>query len=169
MLSFDLRSLETQAARVDGALAGDDPVWLEGDARPVGSVQVTGRLSSAGSERFYFSGHLSGVARDTCRRFLVDVETPVAQDVHVLFAESGGEDEDDPDVYPIDAREHDLDLRPAIREEWLLAVPALVVCKDDCKGLCPKCGADLNAGACGCAQVRDPRWDALRSLDESAR
>jgi uncharacterized protein len=169
MLSFDLRSLESQAARVDGTLAADDAVWVEGDVRPVGSIHVTGRLSSAGSERFYFSGHLEGVARDTCRRCLVDVETPVREDVHLLFAEAGGEDDDDPDVYPIAARDHDLDLRPAIREEWLLAVPPLVVCKEECKGLCPHCGADLNAGACSCAPVRDARWDALRSLDESAR
>jgi len=169
MLSFDLRSLESQAARVDGTLAADDPVWLEGDVRPVGDIHVTGRLSSAGTDRFYFSGHLAGVARDACRRCLVEVETPVQEDVHLLFAESGGEDDDDPDVYPIAARAHDLDLRPAIREEWLLAVPPLVVCKEDCKGLCPHCGADLNAGACSCAPARDPRWDALRSLDESAR
>jgi uncharacterized protein len=169
MLSFDLRSLQSQAARVDGTLAADDPVWLEGDARPVSDIHVTGRLSSAGSDRFYFSGHLEGVARDACRRCLVDVETPVRSDVHLLFAESGGEDDDDPDVYPIAAREHDLDLRPAIREEWLLAVPPLVECKEDCKGLCLHCGADLNAGACSCAPVHDPRWDALRSLDEPAR
>lgn len=169
MLSFDLRSLETQAARVDGVLASDDPVWIDGDVRPVGDIHVTGRLSSAGTERFYFSGHLAGVARDTCRRCLAEVETPVQEDLHLLYAESGGEDDEDPDVYPIDARDNNLDLRPAIREEWLLAVPALVVCKEDCRGLCPQCGADLNAGACGCATVRDPRWDALRSLDESAR
>lgn len=95
----------------------------------MGDIVVTGRLSSAGSDRFYFSGHLEGVARDACRRCLVDVETPVREDVHLLFAESGGEDEEDPDVYAIDAREYDLDLRPAIREQWLLAVPALVVCR----------------------------------------
>lgn len=169
MLSFDLRSLELHAARVDGTLAADDAVWLEGDARPVGAIRVTGRLSSAGSGRFYFSGHLAGVARDACRRCLVEVESSVAEDVHLLFAEAGGEDDDDPDVYPIAARDHDLDLRPALREEWLLAVPPLVVCKEDCKGLCPLCGADLNAGACDCAPARDARWDALRSLDESAR
>lgn len=169
MLSFDLRSLESQAARVDGALSASDAVWLEGDARPVGDVLVTGRLSSAGGDRFYFSGHLEGVARDACRRCLVEVETPVREDVHLLFAQAGGEDDDDPDVYPIAARDHDLDLRPALREEWLLAVPPLVVCKEDCKGLCPRCGADLNAGACSCAPVRDARWDALRSLGESAR
>lgn len=169
MLSFDLRSLEHHAARIDVMLAADDPVWLEGDARPIDGVEVTGRLSAAGAHRFYFSGHLAGTAKDACRRCLVDVETRVEDDVHVLFAESDGEDADDPDVYPIAAHDHDLDLRPAIREQWLLAVPPLVVCREECKGLCPHCGADLNAGACGCTSARDPRWDALRSLGETAR
>ena len=169
MLSFDLRDLDVHAARVDGVLASDDAVWLESDQRPTDGVHVTGRLSVAGSSRFYFSGRLEGSSRDACRRCLVDVESPVAEDVHLLFAESEGEDTDDSDVYVIEARDHELDLRPAIREQWLLAVPSLVVCRDDCKGLCPKCGADLNLGACSCAPTQDPRWDALRSLDESKR
>ncbi|GMV08345.1 MAG: hypothetical protein AMXMBFR55_00790 [Gemmatimonadota bacterium] len=169
MLSFDLRSLESHAAQVDGVLAGDDAVWQEGDARPTNGVHVTGRLSSAGTGRFYFSGRFAGTAHDECRRCLTAVATPVADEVHLLFAEPGGEDSDDPDVYPIDARDYTLDLRPAVREQWLLAVPALVTCREDCKGLCPKCGADLNLGACSCAPTHDPRWDALRSQDEPAR
>lgn len=169
MLSFDLRSLESHAAQVDAVLAGDDPVWQEGDVRPTEGVRVTGRLSSAGTGRFYFSGHIEGTTHDECRRCLTEVDTPVADDVHILFAEPGGEDTDDPDVYVIDARDYALDLRPAVREQWLLAVPPLVTCREDCKGLCPKCGADLNLGACSCAPAHDPRWDALRSHGESAR
>ncbi len=171
MLSFDLRTLESHAAIVDGVLATDDPVWLDQDVKPTEGVHVTGRLSAAGPGRFYFSGHLAGTSRDSCRRCLVEVDTPVTDDVHLLFAESGGEDDglDDPDVYMIEARDHHLDLRPAMREQWLLAVPALVTCREDCKGLCVNCGADLNLGACPCAPTLDPRWSALRSLDESAR
>lgn len=169
MLSFDLRSLESHAAQVDGVLAGDDPVWQEGDARPTNGIQVTGRLSSAGPGRFYFSGHIAGTTRDECRRCLAEVDTPVADAVHVLFAEPGGEDSEDPDVYIIDAPDYTLDLRPAVREQWLLAVPQLVTCREDCQGLCPRCGADLNLGACGCAPTQDHRWDALRSQDEPAR
>ena len=163
MLSFDLRSLDAQAALVDGVLATDDPAWLPDDTRPLDGVHVTGRLSAAGPGRFYFSGRLEGTATDSCRRCLTDVQVPVAEEVHLLFADAGTEgSEEDPDVYVIDAREHSLDLRPAVREEWLLAVPPLVVCKEDCRGLCPKCGADLNLGECNCAPSIDPRWDALR-------
>ena len=49
------------------------------------------------------------------------------------------------------------------REEWLLAVPAFSLCREDCKGLCPRCGADLNERPCDCADTTDARWDALKA------
>ena len=169
MLSFDIRSLESQAVRIDGALPPDDPVWQEGDTLPTEGVHVTGRLSAAGTGRFYFTGRIEGTINASCRRCLTDVVAPVAADVQLHFVDADEETaEDDPDVYVISVKQHELDIRPAIREEWLLAVPAFVVCKDDCKGLCPTCGADLNLGACDCAPPIDPRWNALRSLDDAA-
>jgi uncharacterized protein len=170
MLSFDLRSLETHAVRIDAVLPADDAVWQASDTLPTDGVRVVGRLSAAGTGRFYFTGRLEGTVSGSCRRCLTDVLAPVAVDVQLHFVDAAEETaEDDPDVYVISVREHELDLRPAIREEWLLAVPAFVVCRDDCKGLCPRCGADLNLGACGCAPSIDPRWNALQSLDDAAR
>ena len=165
MLSFDIRSLESRAAQVEGDLRADDPVWEEGDVVPDGAVHVTGRLSSAGTGRWYFSGHLAGEAVGACRRCLTDVRAGVDEDVHLFFAEEGDETAiDDPDVYRLDPRAPELDLRPAIREEWLLAAPAYALCREDCKGLCPNCGADLNAGPCACPPATDSRWEALRGV-----
>lgn len=171
MLSFDIQSLERGAGTVDAVLASNDGVWMDEDVlRPTAEgVRVTGRLSVAGSGRYYFSGHLHGAAQTECRRCLVPVQTTVDADVSVLFAERGGEDDDDPDVFPLDGKNGDvIDLRPAIREQWLLEVPAFSECRPDCKGLCPKCGADLNAGACGCAPEIDPRWEALRKIRDAS-
>jgi uncharacterized protein len=167
MLSFDLRSLESKAVRVDGRLAANDPVWEAGDTVPVDAVLVSGRLSSAGPGRFYFSGQLEGTISAACRRCLTDVRADVHEEIHMIFAEEGNEEADDPDVYVLNPRAPVLDLRPAIREEWLLAVPAFVLCREDCKGLCPRCGVDLNTGACSCAPETDSRWDVLRTLPET--
>ena len=163
MLSFDIRSLASGAAQVDGVVAGDDPVWEESDARPAAGVHVTGRLSPAGPGRFYFSGRFDGEVAASCRRCLTDVVLPVADDAHLLFVEADDEEADDPDVYRVDPRARDLDLRPAIREQWLLSVPAYAQCRDDCKGLCPTCGVDRNVASCDCAPAADSRWDALRA------
>ena len=163
MLSFDIRALESKAAQVDDDLGADDPVWQEGDPRPAGPVQVTGRLSAAGTDRFYFSGHIEGVAQDTCPRCLTEVRAGVSADVQFIFAAADDEAAaEDPDVVVLAEHAHEIDLRPAIREEWVLAVPAFVLCRDDCKGLCPACGTDLNGETCTCATVTDSRWAALR-------
>jgi uncharacterized protein len=58
-------------------------------------------------------------------------------------------------------------LEDALREQVLLAVPLKTICREDCKGLCPHCGKNLNEGQCSCAnQVDDPRWEALKDIRE---
>jgi DUF177 domain-containing protein len=59
----------------------------------------------------------------------------------------------------------EIDLKPAMREQILLQIPAPPLCAEDCKGLCPRCGKDLNEGECGCDRaVMDPRWTALKAI-----
>jgi uncharacterized protein len=56
-------------------------------------------------------------------------------------------------------------LEDALREQVLLAVPVKAICREDCKGLCPHCGANLNAEPCSCAEpMEDPRWSALKEI-----
>src|SRR5215212_11362934 len=105
MLSFDTRSLDEKAAQVDGQVDSDDPVWqAEDHPRPVEPVHVTGRLSSAGPGRYYFSGHMDGTAAAECRRCLIELRTSVDEDVQFIFAEPSSEDADEPDVFPVDER-----------------------------------------------------------------
>ncbi|MBL0172417.1 MAG: DUF177 domain-containing protein [Gemmatimonadaceae bacterium] len=163
MLYFDIRSLEARAESVDGTLSSSDPVWEADDVRPLGEgVQVQGRLSAAGHGRFFFSGTLAGAAASTCRRCLIEVQLRVSEDLQLLFAEASLDEGEEDDVVPIPPGSRELDMRPAVREEWLLAVPAFALCRDDCKGICPTCGADRNTGACTCAPIPDVRWAGLR-------
>ena len=166
MLSFDIRSLTEHAVTVDDELSPDDPVWVAGDLTPSGPIRVRGRLSPAGSSQFYWHGTIEGDVALPCRRCLGDASGHVSEEAHLIFAEAGTEGlEDDPDVYLLDERKAELDLRPALREQWLLHVPGFAVCRDDCKGLCPTCGADLNVEPCACASsAADPRWVGLRTL-----
>ncbi len=62
-----------------------------------------------------------------------------------------------------------MDLSPLIREQVLLALPTRPLCQEDCRGLCPHCGINLNRSACGCrVETVDPRLEALRSLKAAA-
>ena len=69
---------------------------------------------------------------------------------------------DDPGCFTIDEN-HILDLTEALSQYALLAVPMKPLCREDCAGLCPGCGKDLNQAACSCPpQEIDPRWSVLK-------
>jgi len=166
MLLFDRRAVEGKAAVVEAELPASDPIWQATDPVPSGPLRVTGRLSSAGSGRFYWHGSVEGDITLPCRRCLTDVSAHVQDESHVIFAEAGSDEVDDPDVQVLDERSTVIDLRPTIREQWLLNAPSFAVCREDCKGICPTCGKDLNEGPCQCPASRsaDTRWDALRKI-----
>ena len=168
MLSFDIGSLTEHAVSVSDELSPSDPVWEEGDRRPSAPIQVRGRLSAAGPGRFYWHGSIEGDVALECNRCLGPTQAHVSDEAHLIFAEPGNEEVlDDPDVYLLDEQSDELDLRPALREQWVLNVPAYALCQDDCQGLCPTCGAELNLGRCGCKPTSaDSRWEALRRLTQ---
>jgi uncharacterized protein len=115
------------------------------------------------------SAKLEGTLNDTCSRCLKDVRQPVRLNIEEEFVqtidiETGVRVKDaDPDDFRIDAR-HILDLEDAMRQYWSAAMPMQVLCRADCKGLCPRCGADMNNSDHACAPEADTRWDALREL-----
>ncbi len=165
MLRVDLSELARGPVETRGELGQDDPL-LEGlDVALGGPVVVTGRLQATGEGRFYWHGSLRTVVTGECRRCLTAVTAAVTADADALFTQDR-EAVEDPDSYPLSPDATEIDLAPAIREEVLLAVPRFLQCREDCRGLCPRCGQDLNAGPCGCAPATDPRWQALESLKE---
>ena len=82
---------------------------------------------------------------------------------HILVA---GKSDDEGDDY-IEAPDYMLDTDTLLRDDILLELPSKFLCKETCKGLCPKCGKNLNEGDCGCpAREPDPRLAALSRLLE---
>ena len=76
------------------------------------------------------------------------------------------EDEESDEIILLENGE--LDLTQVVTEAFVLAMDTKNLCSDDCKGLCPKCGADLNQGPCSCRPETDPRWAALSQLLNNA-
>ena len=70
---------------------------------------------------------------------------------------------DEEEVFPIDAH-HQVDLTEAIRQHVLLDLPMVTLCQEDCAGLCPQCGHDLNLGPCKCKPEVDTRLSVLEKL-----
>jgi Predicted metal-binding, possibly nucleic acid-binding protein len=83
-----------------------------------------------------------------------------------LFDEKSGET-DDPDVYYLSREEDKIDISAELYDYAHLDIPFKKLCREDCKGICPKCGKDLNTGQCNCEQEEfNPVWKDLEKLKD---
>lgn len=168
MLEIDLHSLEQRPKEWREEIPAEGGPWSDADVRFAGPPVAELRASLTGDRGVHVQGVLRAMLLLECRRCLSEVRRAVELELDLLFdpgVEKEGEHEQ---VYPLEAQASTLDLAPAIREQLLLAVPPYPVCRDGCRGLCPKCGVDLNEESCDCVlEDPDPRWDALRELQGS--
>jgi uncharacterized protein len=154
MLEVDVRDLHLGPAETVGELGPEDKTFAGLNLGLDGPVRVEGRLSQTGDLEYFWQARLTGALRGTCRRCLTDLVYPLDTHVEVLFS-ADPDGADDPSVYPLTAPVTRVDVRPAVREEVALAVSAYPLCREDCAGLCARCGADLNAGPCSCTAPSD--------------
>src|SRR5207247_941239 len=106
----------------ESKLAGIDPLFEGLDVVLADPVHVAGRLHAAGEGRFYWRGSLHTRMAGQCRRCLVPVPVPVVAEIDALFS-ADPDALEDPSSYPLVPDATEIDLRPAVREELLLAVP----------------------------------------------
>lgn len=141
---------------------GADVSLQWGEERP-GEAHVVGRLQVDNlGGRFLVGGTLAACATGECSRCLEPCEVRWEAPVDCMVVRDLDSDEADGDSMVILQQSGEVDLREVIRECLLLAYPQAPLCGDSCRGLCPQCGADLNAGPCGCPQeASDPRWADL--------
>jgi len=114
-------------------------------------------------EGLLVTGRVGTTAVLQCVRCLREVDQDLQVDVRELFALDPREDQDEGySVLPDDR----LPLDVMARDALVLAFPAFPLCRPDCAGLCPECGADRNVGDCGHggAGATDPRWAGLAGL-----
>jgi uncharacterized protein len=155
MIVFSVSALEKAPVTLQGE---EPPEFLElaeddifAAASPV-CYDLTARLVSGG---ILVTGSVSTSVSGICGRCLHPAECDVAADEIELFMEAG------------DAEE--IDISSDIRAELLLELPMNMLCSEDCQGICPDCGADLNSEKCRCGEAKktqgDFRWSALDGLD----
>ena len=138
-------SVELEAAALELDLPPDE--WA-GPIRGVFDVEKTG-------ERVTVRGSVAATARLECVRCLAAFDLPLQVPLQVFAERSGsGRPRDEEALERGEYMKfHDgrqLELCDDAREVLLLELPMGPRCREDCRGLCPRCGADLNAGPCGC-------------------
>jgi uncharacterized protein len=116
-------------------------------------------------------GSLSTRLEASCARCLEPVALDVAREFDLLYRPEGVDaGKDEISVTQAEAEigyytGEGLPLEDFLCEQVLLSVPIKTVCREDCKGLCPYCGKNLNVESCSCkVEPKDPRWDALKSF-----
>ena len=169
--------------RIDLTHADTEP--LEFDERPVvppaaggvdvvsvAPVRLTGRVERAG-KGFLLEGGVEGSARLRCVRCLTEFDFSFSDrlDLHLLpVAAAPQEDETRLNPGDLEVRfyeEPQVDLTELAAEQFGLAVPMKPLCAESCRGICPRCGANLNQGACSCSPETDDRLAVLKDFRPS--
>ncbi len=126
-------------------------------------VEVKGILTNT-KKGILFEAEGNTEAEFLCSRCLETVKVPIQFNVNEMFYQAGSierENEKEAETFCDDQ----IDFTDVIQRSILESLPMKVVCKDDCKGLCTKCGKNLNQGECNCDHTEfDPRLESLRTL-----
>ena len=126
------------------------PITASGSVRnTAGVMMMTGSIAA----------HLNALCDRCASEYEEDIELPL--DV-VLVTELADEDHEDEGIFPLEGNNADLD--EIIRTVFILNMDTKFLCSEDCKGLCFRCGKNLNLGPCDCKKEIDPRFPALQQL-----
>lgn len=169
-MRIELESLDRGGGRVVHVYAPDELKFDERDLRVLEPVSVAGRVRRRDHE-VELSGKLATRVAIACGRCLKSVELPIEVEFSERFAPAvAWKDEEqhelaatDLDLAVFDGEGFELD--DVVKEEIILSLPGHVLCREECRGLCPDCGTDRNTGSCNCETKQiDSRWEKLKDL-----
>ena len=169
-MRIELDGLEEQGGKFSQVYEADDLRLDDEDVKLVEPAEIQGRARRVGTE-VELRGRVSARLEVPCGRCLKPVEVPINSGFTERFvsAVSWAADEqhelqeEDLNLAVFDGA--GIELNDLAREEILLAIPANVLCREDCRGLCPTCGTDRNQGDCHCETNEvDSRWQKLKEL-----
>lgn len=167
---LDLRRVNEPEVRVDRVFSSHDLGSSTEDYRILGDVRLEALLQKK-EPRYRLTGHVRATLEVGCGRCLEPFVLPVDADVDLTYVphptEVGDEEIElkDEDLTTAHYRHQAIDLGDMLREQFYLALPMRPLCREECKGLCPHCGTNLNQGSCACEpRWEDPRLAGLRAL-----
>ncbi|MFC4305906.1 YceD family protein [Cohnella boryungensis] len=168
--------------KVQELVARQQPVDLQGaldltelfrdnpEYRPLAPMQYDVKAKAA-DDRIVVSGQLSCDVGMRCSRCLETIEETIRvpfEETFRVVGEDAEADEEDDEAVPV--KEERIDLAPYLLEEFVVQLPYAPLCKEDCQGLCPECGTNLNEQSCGCQTEKiDPRMAALQDWFKSQK
>ncbi|MCE7935682.1 MAG: DUF177 domain-containing protein [Chlorobi bacterium CHB2] len=153
---------------------GDHPFAFAASASAIGLDEFQGQVTATGMVRrlaheIIVNAQLTGSVVRECDRCLAETELPVDAELslyyHITVPGERTTQADDQEIRELSGNHDSIILDEEVRQALLLAIPLKTLCRDDCKGLCSGCGADLNNEQCRCTSTEiDPRWQGLAGL-----
>lgn len=147
----------------------EEDIQLDDDIEVIGPIDGHVRMRRT-NQGLLVDGWVELTLELSCNRCLKTFEQPMHVDFEEQFYPTVDvisgmplEPFDEDEIFPIDAH-HEVDLTEAVRQNVLLALPMVTICREDCRGLCPQCGQDLNLGSCECKPEVDERLSVLKQL-----
>jgi DUF177 domain-containing protein len=177
---FEIRELEAHAVDFDEQIA-PGLINFGAEVRQNSNLAASGRAQLVrehhGKHRqindIRVAGEFSTRVELPCARCLEPVARHVSKKFDLLYRPQGSDaGKGELSVTAAEAevgyyQGEGLLLEDVLREQVLLAIPLKTICREDCKGLCPHCGKNLNVEQCNCAEpMEDPRWSALKDIRE---
>lgn len=153
-------TIEAQISPADLALTFQD----EGFDQP---LDFRGQLQNSGRNVYSLTGTLQSRYTSVCARCLAPASIAVETTIAERFEPEQPETVRNPDLECYRYAGHVIDIGQALRDNLLLALPQRLLCREDCPGLCPTCGKNLNEGPCDCADGADGQvspFDLLKKL-----
>ena len=177
---FEIRDLEAHAVDFDEQIA-PEIIDFGTEVRQKGNLAASGRAQLMREHHgkhqqindIRVAGEFSTIVELPCARCLEPVSCEVSNKFDLLYRPQGSDGgKEELSVTAAEAeigyyQGQGLQLEDVLREQVLLAIPLKTTCREDCKGLCPQCGKNLNVDQCNCAEpLEDPRWSALKDIRE---
>jgi uncharacterized protein len=159
---------EDEGLRLHHLYGEGEPALDSEETRMTGRTELELSAAREGA-RVKLAGKIKATVEYDCDRCLSPQTVKIDQDFDLLYippAGTEGEHELGERDLSVGFYQGDfIDADDLVREQVVLALPMVKLCADECRGLCPECGANLNQGACSCpVQQVDPRWEALKGL-----
>ena len=152
--------LETDASQID--------LLDYEDAKFLNPIEIEIELDKRSNREVYLKGVVKTDVKLQCSRCTEEYDYNIRADFALYYmqtSENYDAEITDEEIATFAFSGYELDITDRIRETLILEVPIRGLCKEDCKGLCPICGANLNYEKCDCHNEKiDPRWGALAKL-----
>lgn len=159
-----IQKLENGLHRIEPEEVSAVEIGLEESEFYPNAIIVAGEIDKF-DQAYRLKLDIKSTAHYTCERCLDEYDKQIDEHTEQIYQEGAGDLSADDDVQEISADAIEIEVNDVIRDVFITLRPIRLICKENCLGLCPKCGVNLNRSSCKCeTQEIDPRLEKLKSL-----